>query len=267
MDWICLGARLINFDYILKYNVFPLAKIIQFILSFVKDAMGTAVEIEFAVNLDDLFPGTPSENTKNSNPVFYILQIKPLIRDVQDFSFDTEKIEMDKIFLYTEHVMGNGKIEDIYDVIFCDPEKFDKTKTVEMALELEQLNEEMKKQNRKYILIGPGRWGTRDRWLGIPVVWTQISNAKIIVESALKDFQVDASLGSHFFHHITSMNIGYFNVPYNHGKNFIDWNWLLSHRNNLQKSENSSNYFIHISVDKPLIVMMDGRKGVSVIYK
>jgi CheY-like chemotaxis protein len=249
------GPRIINFAYILKYNALPLAKVIQFILSLVKNAMGTPVEIEFAVDLNEM-------ESKSPLPVFYILQIKPLIRDVLDFSFDSENINFNDLLLYTEQGMGNGKIDDIYDVVYCDPDKFDKSKTVEMAAELEKLNDELKKQNRKYILIGPGRWGTRDKWLGIPVVWTQISNAKIIVESALKDFQVDASLGSHFFHHITSMNIGYFNVPYNHGKNFVDWIWLKS-----LNSVNSSNYFVHVCLNKPLIVMMDGRKSVSVIYK
>lgn len=249
------GPRIINFDYILKYNAFPLAKIIQFILNLVKDAMGTPVEIEFAVDLNNL-------GEKDALPIFYILQIKPLIREIQEFSFDTEELSRESLFLYSEHGMGNGKIEDVYDVIYIDPDKFDKSKTVEMAGELEHLNDFMKKESRKYILIGPGRWGTRDRWLGIPVAWAQISNAKIIVESALKDFQVDASLGSHFFHHITSMNIGYFNVPYNHGKNFIDWEWLKS-----QKKENSSQYFIHSRFDKPLTILMDGRKSVSVILK
>jgi hypothetical protein len=131
-----------------------------------------------------------------------------------------------------------------------------------MTEELEKLNNKMRSENRKYILIGPGRWGTRDRWLGIPVVWTQISNAKIIVEAGLKDFHVDASLGSHFFHNITSMNIGYFNIPYGSGNGFIDWDWLKSKR-----SAATTPHFVHVSFDKPLVVLMDGKKSVSMIYK
>ena len=108
--------------------------------------------------------------------------------------------------------MGNGILDNISDLIYLEPEKFDNLHTVEMAEEIDKINEKMMKQNRKYILIGPGRWGTRDRFLGIPVVWPQISNAKVIVEIGLPDFYLDASLGSHFFHNVTSMNVGYFSI-------------------------------------------------------
>ena len=215
--------------------------------------MGTPAEIEFAVDLTD---------NEERRPSFYILQLKPLIRDVSDYTFNTEAIDRDKLLLYTEKGMGNGKIEDIFDLIFCDPDKIDKSKTLEMAKELEVLNAKMRTEKRKYILIGPGRWGTRDRWLGIPVVWTQISNAGVIVEADVKDFQVDASLGSHFFHNITSMNIGYFNVAYNSGNDFIDWDWLKS-----QKPKQKKEYFIHVRFKNPLKVLMDGRKSISVIFK
>jgi hypothetical protein len=158
--------------------------------------------------------------------------------------------------------MGNGMIEDLEDIIYCDPEKFDKSKTVEMAKEIEDINRLMVSEKRKYVLIGPGRWGTRDRWLGIPVTWAQISNARIIVEAGLKDFHVDASLGSHFFHNVTSMNIGYFTVPFNSQKDFIDWRWLGE-----QEKTEHGNYFVHVHLPKPIKVLMDGRRGISVIYK
>ncbi len=108
--------------------------------------------------------------------------------------------------------MGNGVIDDISDIIYVEPEKFNNMLTVEMASEIEIMNEKMLRENERYILIGPGRWGSRDKFLGIPVVWPQISNAKVIVEIGLPDFHVDASLGSHFFHNVTSMNVGYFSV-------------------------------------------------------
>ena len=230
------GPRIVDFGYILKYDSFPLANILNTVLDIVKNSMGTPAEIEFAVDLRD---------DEEHKPTFYILQLKPLIRDVHEFSINTNEIEKDKLMLYTEKGMGNGKIEDIYDVIYCDPDKFDKAKTLEMSYELEKMNSKMKSENRKYILIGPGRWGTRDRWLGIPVVWTQISNAKIIVEAGIKDFYVDASLGSHFFHNITSMNIGYFNVPFGSNNGFIDWEWLKSA--NLMKQKNILSIFILIA--------------------
>jgi CheY-like chemotaxis protein len=264
------GPRIINFAPILKYDSFPLAKILVNVLDIVHDSMGTPVEIEFAVDMGKDEEDTPisfAEKLQHkqrdvNKPSFYILQIKPLIREYQEFNLDPADIDKEKLFLYTEKGMGNGKIEDIYDIIYCDPDKFDKSKTEQMVTELEVLNKMMVSKKRKYILIGPGRWGTRDRWLGIPVVWAQISNAKIIVEAALKDFQVDASLGSHFFHNITSMNIGYFNVPYNSGTGFIDWSWLKSH-----KANTSSKYFVHVNFNEPLIILMDGRKSVSMIYK
>jgi hypothetical protein len=131
-----------------------------------------------------------------------------------------------------------------------------------MASEIEQLNNKMKSLKRNYILIAPGRWGTRDRWLGIPVQWTQISNAKIIVETDLKNFKADASLGSHFFHNITSMNIGYFTVHQTKGTDFIDWDYLKSIH-----PEETTEHFIHISLPKPVTVLMDGKKSISLIEK
>jgi CheY-like chemotaxis protein len=247
------GPRIVNFGHILKYDSFPLAKILNTVLDVVKNSMGTPAEIEFAVDL--------AEN-EEKKPAFYVLQLKPLIRDVHEFSINTNELNRGNLFLYTEKGMGNGKIEDLHDIIYCDPDRFDKTKTLEMTYELEELNNFMKSENRKYILIGPGRWGTRDRWLGIPVVWTQISNARIIVEAGLKDFHVDASLGSHFFHNITSMNIGYFNIPYTSNNDFIDWEWLKSKRPSRRKE-----YFVHLHYKEPVRVMMDGRKSISVIFK
>jgi hypothetical protein len=141
-------------------------------------------------------------------------------------------------------------------------EKFNKIETMQMALELEKLNEKMRKLKRNYILIGPGRWGTRDRWLGIPVQWPQISNAKIIVETDLEDFKVDASLGSHFFHNITSMNIGYLTVHTSNGRDFIDWKWL-----NEKKPVETTEHFVHLQLEKPAVILMDGKKSISVIKK
>ena len=247
------GPRIINFAYVLKYNTFPLAGIIDNILEILKFSMGTPVEIEFAANIDD---------QKNSAGVFYILQIKPLIREVQNLEISIGDTEKDKLLLFTDKGMGNGMIEDLEDIIYCDPEKFDKSKTVEMAKEIEDINRLMVAEKKKYVLIGPGRWGTRDKWLGIPVTWAQISNARIIIEAGLKDFHVDASLGSHFFHNVTSMNIGYFTVPFNSQKNFIDWRWLSG-----QEKKEHGNFFVHVHLTKPIKVLMDGRRGLSVIYK
>jgi hypothetical protein len=131
-----------------------------------------------------------------------------------------------------------------------------------MKAEIAQINERLNKEGRQYILIGPGRWGSRDRFLGVPVQWHEIYKAKIIVEAGLKDFVVDASQGTHFFHNLVSMNVGYFTVPTQSATDFVDWDWLLA-----QSAYFKTEHMIHLRMDKPLIVKMDGRKGISFIYK
>lgn len=246
-----IGPRVINFANILKYDYIPLAQTISFILDIVREALGSPVEIEYAVNLN---------KDKNGKASFYLLQIKPLVGTDIDLEIDLDKIEKDKVLLYSERSMGNGIIEDIYDIIFIDKNKFDKTSTLEMTTEIEGLNQKMLDTKRNYILIGPGRWGTRDRFIGIPVAWPQISNAKVVVEMSMKDFPLDASLGSHFFHNLTSMNIGYFSVDHTSRENFIRWDVLEK-----QKLVGKTNYFRHIRFDKPLKIIMDGKKRKSLI--
>ena len=245
------GPRIINFVNILKYNYIPLAKTIEIVLDIVKEALGSAVEIEFAVDLNK-----DSQNKAS----FYLLQIKPLLGSAQDYNINMEKINKDSILLYSEKGMGNGIIKDIYDVIYVDRDLFDKSETEEMAREIEALNAQMIKQNKKYILIGPGRWGTRDKWIGIPVNWPQISNAKIIIETSLEGYPLDASSGSHFFHNVTSMNVGYFSVQPELSKSYIDWDVLKK-----QEIINKTNYFKHVRFAKPLKVRMDGKKRTGLV--
>ena len=245
------GPRVINFANILKYDYIPLAQAIRFILNIVREALGSPVEIEYAVNLN---------KDKNGKASFYLLQIKPLVETDTDYKIDLDKLERDRVLLYSEKSMGNGIIEDIYDVIFIDINKFDKISTLEMTTELEALNQKMLDTKRNYILIGPGRWGTRDRFIGIPVAWPQICNAKVIVEMSTKDFPLDASLGSHFFHNITSMNIGYLSVNHTSMENFIRWDILIK-----QKLVIKTKYFRHVRFNKPLKIIMDGKKKESLI--
>jgi hypothetical protein len=156
--------------------------------------------------------------------------------------------------------MGNGVITDISDIIFIDPDKFDNRFTLEMAREIALVNENMVKENRKYILIGPGRWGTNDRFLGIPVAWPQISNAKVIVEVSLPDFHPDASLGSHFFHNVTSMNVGYFSVNQDSDQDLISWEKIRA-----RQIDSKGEFLRHVRFEKPLLIRMDGKKGMAVI--
>jgi hypothetical protein len=131
-----------------------------------------------------------------------------------------------------------------------------------MKEEIQALNDHMIAENREYILIGPGRWGSRDRFLGIPVKWAHINKARVIVESGTRDFIVEASQGTHFFHNLVTMNTGYFTIPYNSKRDFVDWDWLRS-----QKPLTTTKYFTHIRRETPFIVKMFGKKGVAVIYK
>lgn len=245
------GPRIVNFANILKYNYIPLAKTIEKILDVVKEAMGSPVEIEYAVDLNK------DDQNKAS---FYLLQIKPMIGHASDYHIDMNRLKKDEILIYADKAMGNGHIKDVYDVIFVDKLVFDKSKTLEMVDEIEILNRKMIEQNKQYILIGPGRWGTRDPWIGIPVKWPHISNARVIIETSLDDFPLDGSSGSHFFHNVTSMNVGYISVQHAQSSSFINWDKLYE-----QEVVEETKFFKHIRFAKHLNIRMDGKQQLSVI--
>ncbi len=249
------GMKIVTFADILKYNYFPLAKISEEILDIGEKALGMPVEIEFAVNL------TKDEKEK-IYPTFYVLQIRPLTINTDEICIDPENLKRDDLMLYTGHGMGNGIIDSVYDVIFVDLDTWDRTKTEKMHNEISELNKRMRAEHRNYILIGPGRWGSRDRFLGIPVKWIDINMAKIIVEAGLEDFVVDSSQGTHFFHNIVSMDVGYFSISHHSDNDFLDWDWLK-----LQKIIEKTDHFLHVRVEHPLVIKMDGYKGLAVIYK
>ena len=245
------GPRIVNFADILQYNYIPLAETISILLNTIKEAFGSPVEIEYAVDLD---------RTKNGLPTFYLLQIKPLIGNQILQNIVIDQLDQSQMALFTRSSLGNGEIKDIRDVIFVDNTTFSKLKTIEMAAEIEKLNNLMIKSNRHYVLIGPGRWGSRDRFVGIPVNWSQISNAKVIVEVSLDNYPLDSSLGSHFFHNVTSMNIGYFSVLHSSPTDFVRWEMLKN-----QKVVNETAYFKHVRFKKPLTILMDGKQKTSAI--
>ncbi|MBN2215387.1 MAG: hypothetical protein JW723_14200 [Bacteroidales bacterium] len=245
------GPRILNFADILKHNYIPLAETIDIMLHTVKEALGSPVELEYAVDLT---------KTINDLPSFYLLQIKPLVENLSHYVIDPDKVDQSRILLYTTSSLGNGKIKNIRDVIYVDVDKFSKLKTLEMVNEIEELNHFMSRQNKQYVLIGPGRWGTRDQFLGIPVIWPQISNAKVIVEISLPDFPLDSSLGSHFFHNLTSMNVGYLSVRDSSSTDYIQWKLL-----DRQRTIHRTNHFRHIRFENPLTITMDGKSMISVI--
>jgi len=245
------GPLVINFANILKYNYIPLADTINFLLRLLREAMGSPVEMEYAVDL---------ENREDGLPTFYLLQIKPLIRHEEQINIDLGDLSKEDIFMYARKGMGNGIIDSVQDVVYIDPAKFDKLKTREIASEINQLNKFIEAENKDYLLIGPGRWGTRDPFTGVPVNWAQISRARIIVEIGLPDFPLDGSLGSHFFHNVTSMNVGYFSIPHNSRDARIDMDLLEK-----QELVHEMKYTKHVRFANPLRIMMDGRKREALI--
>ncbi len=246
------GPRVINFANILKYDYIPLAKTIEVILDIISESMGTPIEIEFAADLN---------KDSRGRAAFYLLQIKPLIKNISESEINIDKIDNERLLLFSENGMGNGRIDDIYDIIFVDPGSFDKLKTEKIRDEIETLNKKMVSEGKKYVLIGPGRWGTRDRFIGVPVNWSQISNARIIVEISMEDFPLDASLGSHFFHNVISMNVGYFSVKHNGLIDYINWDKLRS-----MECVNRTQHLRHIRLNKAMEVIMDGKKRSALIY-
>ncbi len=245
------GPRIINFADILKYEYIPLAQTINLMLETIKEAFGSPVEIEYAVDLN---------KTENKLPSFYLLQVKPLVNSNFSYDIEVEEPDRSRTVLYSESSLGNGEVENIKDVIYIDVTKFNKLETLDMVKEIEMLNYMMIKENRRYVLIGPGRWGTRDQYLGLPVVWSQISNAKIIVEISLENFPLDSSLGSHFFHNVTSMNIGYLSVQDSSKTDYIEWDLL-----DKQRIVHRTKYFKHVQFKNDLTILMNGKKRTSCI--
>lgn len=248
------GPRIVNFRNILKYDQFPLARILQHLLELIRDAMETPVEIEFAVNLDP--------DPANGKPTFTLLQIKHQLLDNVEVNLAAADLDPADLFLFSERCVGNGVVDGLCDVVWVDPAGFDKFETPVLATLIEQLNDRFRLQGGKYVLIGPGRWGSNDRHLGIPITWSMISCAQVIVEYAMENFQADASLGSHFFHNVTSLNIGYFTVPYPRGSSVLDWDWLRA-----QPEVGRSGCLVHTRLETPLHIVMDGRRSASAIFK
>ncbi len=245
------GPRIVNFANILKYNYIPLAKTIEAMLNTLEKALGTPVEIEYAVDIN---------KNNNSKATFYLLQIKPLSGEHQGKDIDIKKYSKDELVLYSERALGHGIKENIQHIVYVKNERFDKLKTNEISEEIRRMNEKMNKLNLKYVLIGPGRWGTRDRFLGIPVNWAGISNADVIVEISLENYPLEASLGSHFFHNITSLNIGYLAIQSHQGNGFIHWEQIEQ-----QEVFDDMEFIRCVKFPSPLDVRINGKEREAII--
>jgi hypothetical protein len=246
------GDRVITFRNITKYQQFALNDILNRVMEIGEIGMGVPVEIEFAVDL--------ATDNQYQQPIFSLLQIRPMTVNDREITIDQELLDEQKLILKSEHSMGNMMIDDITDLIYLDPENFANTDTIAMVDEIADFNKQLKAEERKYVLIGPGRWGTSDRFLGVPVAWSQIDFAKIIVETDLENFIVDSSQGSHFFHNLVAAQVGYLKVPFATDGNFIDWEKLKN-----IKADKSMKYFRHLRLAQPLTVKIDGKSGLGII--
>lgn len=244
------GVRIITFAPLLKGKIFPLAEIVDSLLNLGKSGMGSPVEMEFAVNMS-VPEGSPKE--------FGVLQVRPMVLGRESEVLNVEDVSPDSVVCRSERVLGNGILQDLYDIITVDFDRFERVRSREVAHEVGMLNEKMLQEKCPYILVGVGRWGTLDPWLGIPVKYDQICGARVIVEAGLRDIPVAPSQGSHFFQNITSFMVGYFTVQPNE---IIDWDWMRA-----QIPVEETAYVRHLRFEYPLIVKMNGHSGKGVILK
>ncbi len=246
------GPRVVTFAGILKYHEFPLAKILKDLFQTFEEAMGCPIEMEFAVNL---WPAP-------KRPELKLLQIRPLIAKGENEQVAVTEEDCNRSWCHTELGLGNGVHRDLTDIVYVKPETFDRAMTRQIADEVGRMNDKLKAEKRGYILVGFGRWGSTDPWLGIGVDWAQIAGARVIIEASRPDFQVDPSNGTHFFQNITSLGIGYLTVPNKRHHAHIDWDWLDS-----RSIVEETTYLRHVRLDRPTTVRIDGRQHTAVAIK
>lgn len=247
------GKKIITFAPVLKFNKFPIAQIIDDLLNICEKEMNNPIEIEFAVDLNP---------DNRGQIVFNFLQIRPIVDNDQSINIDVRSVITQNTIIYSNSALGNGIFRDICDFIYIRPEVFDASKSIEIAKDIEKLNDYFIKENINYILVGPGRWGSSDPWLGIPVKWAQISMAKVIVESGLENYRIDPSQGTHFFQNLTSFRIGYLTLNPYIKDGFYNIDFL-----NEQHAVYEDDFIRHVRFPEPLTVEIDGRSGKGVVYK
>ncbi|MBN1782092.1 histidine kinase [bacterium] len=247
------GLRFITFASLLKTQRFPVHHMLTDLMNLGSWGMGSPVEIEFAVNLSAR-PEEPHE--------LAVLQMRPIVLNRELEVFSIENYCHEDLICQSHYILGNDILDDIHDIILVDKEKFDRSKSSEVAAEVSAFNEKLLNEEKPYLLIGVGRWGSLDPWLGIPVNWEQISGARTIVEAGFKDFNVEPSQGTHFFQNLNSFEVGYFTVPSESSDNFIDWDWLLN-----QAHVDEKKYTRQLRFDNPLIIKMSAHQNRGIILK
>ena len=246
------GRKVITFANILQHEVFPLSRILQMVQEYGQKEMRRPVEIEFAVNL----------NQKEKTGTFYLLQIRPMVDVKADLSDDLNAIPEEKLLLKSFNSLGHGVDEEIYDLVYVKTDNYSASNNPTIAYEIEKMNRKFVEMGRHYILVGPGRWGSSDSWLGIPVKWPHISAARVIVEAGLANYRVDPSQGTHFFQNLTSFGVGYFTVNAYRNDGVYQQKFL----NDLPAVEETQ-FLRRVHFKKPIVVKMDGRKKIGVVLK
>lgn len=247
------SKEVISFSNVLKHEVFPLADILKTLLEVGQKEMNLPIEIEFAVDLD-VPKGLPG--------IFNFLQIRPIVESDQAKIIEMGEVKDDETIIFSNSALGNGEFKDIFDFVYVKPEKFQAANNPKIAIIIEEINNKFKKSDRNYVLVGPGRWGSSDPWLGIPINWAQISEARIIVESGLENYRIDPSQGTHFFQNLTSFGVGYLTINPFIKDGIYDIEFL-----NKRKACYEDEYVRHIRFEKEMKIVIDGRNTKGVIYK
>ena len=247
------GRKILSFVNILQHDVFPLADTLDQILHVGQDEMGRPIEIEFAVNIDPQNPGFAT---------FYLLQVRPIVDNKEVMEEDLTLVAQEDTILASTSVLGHGIVTDVQDIIYVKTGAFCSSNNQLIAYDIEKMNRRFTGEEKSYVLVGPGRWGSSDSWLGIPVKWPHISNARVIVECGLENYRVDPSQGTHFFQNLTSFGVGYFTINPFKGDGWFDEEYL----NSLPAVEETE-YLRHVRFDKPIVIKMDGKKSLGVVLK
>jgi len=250
---LSVGKRIVTFSQLLNHHTFPLAEILQLVLGIGQQEMNKPVEIEFAVNLD---------MPKGEPKIFSLLQIRPIAGRDQTINLDPKRVSPEDTILISDLALGNGVIKGIKDFVYVKPDTWDASKSAEIAHRLELLNDKFLTEKKNYVLVGPGRWGSSDPWLGIPVRWPQISASRVIVESGLENYRIDPSQGTHFFQNLTSFRVGYFTINSYIKEGFYDIGFLAA-----QNACFEDEFIRHIRFEKPIRIEIDGKKNFGVVYK
>lgn len=247
------GRKILSFVNVLQHEVFPLADTLDQILHVGQDEMGRPIEIEFAVNIDPQNLGFAT---------FYLLQVRPIVDNKEVMEEDLTLVEQEDTILTSTSVLGHGIVTDVQDIIYVKTGAFCSSNNQSIAYDIEKMNRQFTGEEKNYVLVGPGRWGSSDSWLGIPVKWPHISNACVIVECGLENYRVDPSQGTHFFQNLTSFGVGYFTINPFKGDGWFDEGYL----NSLPAVEETE-YLRHVRFDKPVVIKMDGKKSLGVVLK